>query len=225
MAEYVSRRECRSYREAFEKVLASVRNNMRKEGVTFTCNLVGSGKRNLIVRHPQKGFDLDYQIVIQTNKKNFNARTLNEKFRLCFDRAKGAGFSHSEDSTSALTIKLKDTNRSRVKFAYDVVLLRKSENGTEIIRRNTQGEYVWNTLKDMDDFHNRLEYIWKNAGMRERLKEIYWQKKIDQMEGRTSKKSYQLLHEAINEVLKQPSHPYGLRNDIEEAFSHFKQYR
>ena len=220
MEKYVSRRECRPYREAFEKVLASVRAAMRKEGVTFTCNLVGSGKRNLIVRHPQKGFDLDYQIVIQTNKKKFNARSLNEKFRLCFDRAKGAGFSPSEDSTSALTIKLKDTKHSRVKFAYDVVLLRKSAVGTEIIRRNNEGNYVWNTLKDMDDFHDRLEHIWKSVELKERLKNLYWEKKIAQMEGRTQKKSYQLLHEAINEVLPL-SNPFGLRNDIEEAFSHF----
>ena len=122
MAEYVSRRECRSYREAFEKVLASVRNNMRKEGVTFTCNLVGSGKRYLIVRHPQKGFDLDYQIVIQKNKKDFGAEVLKEKFKLYFDRAKGAGFSHSEDSTSALTIKLRMTLRL-IRIAPSQVLL------------------------------------------------------------------------------------------------------
>ena len=223
MEKYVSRREARPYRESFEKMLVSVHAAMRKEGVTFTCNLVGSGKRNLIVRHPQKGFDLDYQIIIQKNKKNWGAEELNRKFRLCFDRAKLAGFSHSEDSTSALTMKLKDVKNSRVKFAYDVVLLRKSAAGTEIIRRNREGNYVWNTLKDMDDFHHRLERIWKSVELKERLRGLYWQKKIDQMEGRTKKKSYQLLHEAINEVLKQHSNPSGLRSDIEEAFSRFRK--
>ena len=70
MAEYVSKNEVKPYRKIFDKMMVDIRESVRKKGITFTYQLVGSAKRNLVVSHHNKGFDCDYQIVIRKNKNN-----------------------------------------------------------------------------------------------------------------------------------------------------------
>ena len=68
---YVSKSEVRELMQTFEDILFYVRKDAKSEGITFTCNLVGSAKRNSVVRHPTKGTDCDYQLFLQSNKNDF----------------------------------------------------------------------------------------------------------------------------------------------------------
>ena len=42
MTEYVSKNEVRPYRKIFDKMMADIRESVRKKGITFTYQLVGS---------------------------------------------------------------------------------------------------------------------------------------------------------------------------------------
>ena len=50
--EYVSKDEVRPYKELFEEVFREIQKELKKKnGLTFSFALVGSAKRNLVVRH------------------------------------------------------------------------------------------------------------------------------------------------------------------------------
>ena len=83
--EYVSKDEVRPYEELFEEVFREIQKELRKKnGLTFSFALVGSAKRNLVVRHHNKGFDCDYQLYLQKNKQELSEeeikKLLMEKF-------------------------------------------------------------------------------------------------------------------------------------------------
>ena len=199
MEGYVSKDEIKQYKDLFDNIIFKIRKDIKREGITFTHNLVGSGKRNLIVRHPTKGCDLDYQILLQKNSKALSPKDIKDRFRILFNKYKPSGYSDCEDSTSALTMKRKDTKLSKIVFSYDIVILR-DRDCLEIIRRSAPNEYVWNKLKMMNGFNMRLKQICSSQMWNE-LRNRYYKKKIKQMNGETDKKSFQLLNEAVNEVL------------------------
>lgn len=198
---YVSKNDIKPLIQAFDLMLSYVRRDAKAQGLTFTCNLVGSAKRNLVVAHPTKGIDCDYQLHLQSNKNSFNAEEIKKIFCTLFDKYRPQGFSYCEDSTSALTMKMKDKQHSKILYSFDIVLLKNLGGTPEIIRRNTDGEYVWNKLRYMSNFQERFSLI-SGAEMWDELRGRYYKKKIRQMNGETDKKSFQLLNEALNEVLQ-----------------------
>ena len=104
MAEYVSKNEVKPYRQIFDEMIAKMRKEVKENGITFTYLLVGSAKRNLVVRHHNKGFDCDYQIFIQKNKNGMKPKEIKELFIGLFNKYKPSVFDYCEDSTSAITI-------------------------------------------------------------------------------------------------------------------------
>lgn len=205
MAEYVSKKEVKPYRTIFDEMIAKMREEVKEKGITFTYLLVGSAKRNLVVRHHNKGFDCDYQIFIQKNKKGMNPKEIKELFMRLFNKYKPSDFDNCEDSTSAITIKQKDEANSKIKFSYDVVILKKSEDKTEIIRRK-DCNYTWNMLEDgYENYPENAQQVKGNDAW-QLLREIYLDKKEKQMnnvKGYVEKESFHLFHESINETLQQ----------------------
>ncbi len=200
MGKFVSRSEVAPYIDIFEKAIKKIRQDCKAEGITFTHRLVGSAKRNLIVRHFNKGFDCDYQIIIQKNKKSKTEKELKRVFIRLFDKYIPNEFDYCEDSTSAITIIKKDGNHSRRIMSYDIVLLQE-RNGLQIIRR--QGDnYEWNSLPKLKNYSKDIREI-KGKEMWEDLRERYYKKKINAMENPSqSKKAFQLFHEAVMETLR-----------------------
>ncbi len=205
MAEYVSKNEVKPYRKIFDKMMADIRESIRKNGITFTYQLVGSAKRNLVVRHHNKGFDCDYQIVIHKNKNNCTATEIKMLFGQLLNKVRPDGFSDVQDSTSAWTMRKTDSGNSRLIFSYDVVILRQDKNGVHIIRQDKENKktgYFWNLLPDMNSADAGISAI-KGAQKWNELRKVYLQKKTEKIEqGKyKDKASFQLLHEAINEVI------------------------
>lgn len=198
--QFVTKSELAPYKELFMNVFHEVQKECRKQyGLTFNFNLVGSAKRNMVVRHHNKGFDLDYQLFLQKNKKGLTERQIKNILKILFDKYFPSDFNNCEDSTSAITIKkvLKD----KIEIGYDIVILKSTGNICEIIRRKGQ-EYFWNELPDTKNYISNLSKI--KGPLWARLKNIYGQKIMQKHYGKRyqDKKSFQILNEAINEVLK-----------------------
>lgn len=198
--QFVTKSELAPYKELFMNVFHEVQKECRKQyGLTFNFNLVGSAKRNMVVRHHNKGFDLDYQLFLQKNKKGLTERQIKNILKILFDKYFPSDFNNCEDSTSAITIKkvLKD----KIEIGYDIVILKSTGNICEIIRRKGQ-EYFWNELPDTKNYISNLSKI--KGPLWARLKNIYGQKIVQKHYGQKyqDKKSFQILNEAINEVLK-----------------------
>lgn len=202
---YVSKNEVKPYRKIFDKMMADIRESVRKKGITFTYQLVGSAKRNLVVRHHNKGFDCDYQIVIRKNKNNCSETEIKMLFGQLLNKVRPDGFSDVQDSTSAWTMRKTDSENSRLIFSYDIVILRQDKNGVYIIRQDKENKktgYFWNLLPNMNSADAGISAI-KGAQKWNELRKVYLQKKTEKIEqGKyKDKASFQLLHEAINEVI------------------------
>ena len=202
--EYVSRREIEKNVELFKKVVHRVQCDCGKDGLAFDYYLVGSASHNLVVPHHNKGYDLDYQLFLKRNVADLSTKDIKDAIRLSFDRYMPESFDYAEDSTSAITIKKKEG--SRIIVSYDIVILKSNEYGeVEILRRTGMDRdirYIWNILPKSTGLEKKLLAIKVNKLMEE-LREAYSIKKTDKNNGRkyADRKSFQLLNEAVNEVL------------------------
>ena len=202
--EYVSKNEVRPYEELFEEVFREIQKELKKKnGLTFSFALVGSAKRNLVVRHHNKGFDCDYQLYLQRNKQELSAEEIKKLLIKKFDEKMPNEFDYCEDSTSSITIKKKITKQSKIEFSYDIVIMDLYEDASNILRKNGSGQYVWNQLPDFTSFEDDYRQI-GGADMWEDLRQCYYDKKIAKNNGSPKykdKKSFQLLHQAVKETL------------------------
>ena len=202
--EYVSKNEVRPYEELFEEVFREIQKELKKKnGLTFSFALVGSAKRNLVVRHHNKGFDCDYQLYLQRNKQELSAEEIKKLLIKKFDEKMPNEFDYCEDSTSSITIKKKITKQSKIEFSYDIVIMDLYEDASYILRKNGSGQYVWNQLPDFTSFEDDYRQI-EGADMWEDLRQCYYDKRIAKNNGSPKykdKKSFQLLHQAVKETL------------------------
>ena len=203
---YVPKEEVRPLRKQFHEWMLSIHDEIRDSGVSFTYMLVGSAKRNLVVRHHNKGFDCDYQIKITRNVNSLEAKELKDLFRNSLNKVvKKNGYSDCENSTSSLTIKMKG-DQSNIEHSYDIVILTQDKEGVKILRYHKRpdgkGSYVFELLPDMSRARENFQRI-NGKKMWDKLRDIYYEKKMNELSNsRTGKKSFQLLNEAVNEVLQ-----------------------
>ena len=201
--EYVSKKEVKPWRAMFHRWMKNIRTKVKEKGITFTYRLVGSAKRNLVIRHHNQGFDCDYQIFIQRNSKALSPKEIKLLFKSVIDEVCVVDcFEPCENSTSSLTIKMVDKAQSKVRVGYDVVILQETDEGLKILRCQNKGtkkeSFVLELLPDMTNMSAKLAKI-KGKKQCDNLRERYYNKKTNY---NGEKKSFQLLNEAINEVLQ-----------------------
>ena len=181
--EYVSKKEVKPWRAMFHKWMKNIRTKVKEKGITFTYRLVGSAKRNLVIRHHNKGFDCDYQIFIQRNNNNLSPKDIKLLFKSVIDDVCVAdGFEACENSTSSLTIKMVDKSQSKVRVGYDVVILQETDEGLKILRCQNKGtkkeSFVFELLPDMTNMSAKLAKI-KGKKQCDKLRERYYNNKIN----------------------------------------------
>ena len=201
--EYVSKKEVKPWRSMFHKWMENIRKKVKKEGITYTYRLAGSAKRNLVIRHHNRGFDCDYQIFIQRNSNNLSPKDIKLLFKSVIDEVCVPDcFNACENSTSSLTIKMTSKTESKVMVGYDVVILQEDKGGIKILRCQNKGTsketFIFELLPDMTNSSANLAKI-KGKNQWDKLREKYYNKKTNYC---GEKKSFQLLNEAINEVLQ-----------------------
>ena len=206
MMEYVTKKEIKPYKQIFAKAIENIRDDIRKEGITFICRLVGSSKRNLVIKDDNKGFDCDYQIILQKNKKNLEPKEIKNLFStLLKNELINYRFNPSNDSTSSITFRKVDQENSKRIFSYDVVILRGNEVKLEILRVDKEVEpniYKFELLPDMTNSITNTNFkkiigpnMWKT------LRKNYLNKKIQYKNNNIERKSFQILNETVNEIL------------------------
>lgn len=197
---YVNKNEVKPYKLFFYKLMKKVRPELKTHGIKYSYNLVGSAKRNLVVRHHNKGFDCDYQIFITKNKNNLKERELKDLIiRIINKYLDNTDFSKCENKTTAITIKKKDYDKSKIIFSYDIVIMKIVDGVTYVIKENDEDKhtYHWAMLKDMSGFNENYKKI-TGSKMWNDLRNEYYILKTDLNDDR---KSFQKLNEAVNRVL------------------------
>ena len=127
----------------------------------FTTKLVGSAKYNTILKDEDGWFDVDYQIILTKNSKEYKKNCLSNStgikedfFNFFNEKYKNNKYFKVENSTTAIT--LIDYSH---KFSFDFVIIKLFPDNNEIIRRNnkcnsTKNEYTWNKLSDLNDAYS-----------------------------------------------------------------------
>ena len=200
--EYVSKDEVRPYEELFEEVFREIQKELRKKnGLTFSFALVGSAKRRLVIRHHNQGFDCDYQLFLQRNKKQMKPKEIKDALIKEFDaRMPAHGFKTCRNKKKAIEIRKKDSDGDKLIFKYDIVIMK--EDCPYIIHRSENNVYVWNLESDYSTWAEDYGKI-KGANMWDDLRNRYYDKKIQKDNGTNyvDRKSFQILHEAVKETL------------------------
>ena len=204
MINYISKQTIKQTqcKQIFDKAFKQVQKDAKAEGLTFSCNLVGSAKRNMILENENEGFDCDYQLFLQKNKKRLSPSRIKELLIKLFDKYFPSDFEYCEDSTTAITTKKKNSNGT-ILFRYDIVILDCNQETPSIIKRNNSG-HTWCQLPKERNYPSNLAEI-EGPEMWNELRELYREKKDMQFhnKGYQGRKSFQILNEAINEILQQ----------------------
>lgn len=207
--EFVPKSEYMPVRIELEKIIKKVQRLLHDE-FTFQFKLVGSGGKHLITRkiNGNKGFDFDYNIILNHRKSNegyywkpkYAKETLINAFR---EVVKDTEYSDPENSTTSITIKVKDRKNSKIIHSCDFAVIYypndAEDNHYKYIRFNKPTHYTWeirNISKNIDD---KLYWLKENVkNYWNILKEHYLNlKNINQDE---NKHSFQLYYETINNI-------------------------
>ncbi len=205
MFEYAGKSEIKFLTEKCEKIIHNVQKSLN-DYFTFDIRLIGSGDKKLVTRNGKNGpFDLDYNLIIQRDKKNLygEPRKIKELFRMAFDKElkhRYINFKYSCDSTSVLTIKYL-TNDNLV-FSFDVAILVEHNDGsysrlTDIKENGTQ-TYIWNQVPRSRNYREKFLKIKRDGNWME-FKDRYLKNKNRHLSIQDGVKSFSIFLETINE--------------------------
>jgi len=206
--EFVPRNEYRPFQQEVEAIIKKVQNLVR-DSFTFQFRTVGSAGRALIMReiNGNRGFDLDYNLILNNPDADHFWKPEFAKLALlkAFDEAiKGTMFDNPEDSTTSITIKVKDRAKSRIIRSCDfaVIYYPNDEEYSyfKYVRFNKKaGNYTWEVRKSSYQAEEKLDWLKENV-------EGYWYEikteyeKLKNANKDPNKHSFQLYFESINNV-------------------------
>ena len=146
----ITRREQKIARTRANKLLHDMQKEL--EGTyKMTFRIAGSGCWGTMVKDPEGKYDLDYQIIITKNSKDYEKsvikkpRHVKDTIRSAFDTLRNKGESF-ENSTTAITLVNKNES---VPYSIDFVILTEIDGRMNIIKQNkhvNSPTYTWNQL-------------------------------------------------------------------------------
>jgi hypothetical protein len=199
---YVTRDEARDARMDLIDLIRDVGNYVR-DYFTFQFNFIGSSARNMITydRKSNIGYDFDVNIEVNDDNENYSPDEIRSIIMTAINKvAPKYGYDFCEDSTSVLTIKVKNTARSRIIHSCDFAIVNNCETGEQqYIRFNKDNQnYTWEYRGNgFVDLPQKIEWIRRNKLWNE-LKDYYIEKKNNNTN--PQKHSRSIFAETVNEI-------------------------
>lgn len=165
MYERISKKQCRVANHRALKLIKDVQKELKSK-YKFSFRLVGSSKWGTMVKDKNGDYDLDYQILLTKNSKEYknnklkNATKIKQDFFGAFNKYKAQN-ERIENSTTAIT--LKNTNGHH--FHIDFVIIKLFPENNEIIRRNNKKEtpsfnqFTWNELPKLNQAYIKFKNL------------------------------------------------------------------
>ncbi len=187
-------------------ILHQVQDDVR-EFFTFDIRLIGSGEKRLVTQNSNQAFDLDYNIILQKDKKNLinSPQQIKKLFMDSFKRMlsqKVSGYNYVSDSTSVITAKL--IQGKNTSFSFDVAIIVEGNDGFyyRLINDKISGRYIWNQVENSKNYFEKFQVV-KRRGLWLKFKKRYLELKNLYLRRNQSKKSFSIFLETLNEVLGQ----------------------
>lgn len=199
---YVTKKEAMPVKKELISLINEVQNLVRQK-FTLRFDFVGSSKRNMVTydRKSNIGYDFDVNIEVNDDNEKYSPDKIRSIIMTAINKvASKYGYDFCEDSTSVLTIKVKNTARSRIIHSCDFAIVYNCENGDQqYIRFNKDNQnYTWEYRGNgFVDLPQKIEWIKRNKLWNE-LKEYYIEKKNNNTN--PQKHSRSIFAETVNEI-------------------------
>lgn len=209
MYEYVTKAEYKPLHQEATRILQKMQSQLKNE-FPFTFQLIGSGKRRLVTRIKggNKGFDLDYNLILKGNFRNYKPQKVKQRFMNAMKNAlKGSDFDFSDpkDSSSVITLQRVDQKNSKIKCSCDFAIIcydydnESNLTGYQFLKndKNT-GNYIWNFRPIKHNPDELVKKIRKQKNGWNLIRDEYLRLK-NCNEGK-KKPSYSIYIEAVNNI-------------------------
>lgn len=187
------------------EILHAVQDEVR-EYFTFDIRLIGSGDKRLVTQNADESFDLDYNVILQKDKKGLldNPKQIKEIFVSKFNKVLKncvSDYAHVSDSTSVITAKLVSDNK--LQFSFDVAIIVEGDDGYfyRLTNDKKTGRYIWNQVKQSANYLERFKAVKENGYWLE-FKERYLKLKNMHLSRQDGVKSFSVFLETLNEFYK-----------------------
>lgn len=199
---YAKQSEVKELNEWCRNILLEVQEEV-SDYFTFDFRLIGSGEKRLVTQNADDAFDLDYNIILQKDKKGLldNPKRIKDLFRNSFYnvlKKHVKNYSHVGDSTSVITIKL--INSRSVEFSFDVAIMVEGDDGRfyQLINDKNTEKYIWNQVQKSKNYFARFKSI-KERGDWVKFKKRYLELKNIHLKAQDGVKSFSIFLETLNE--------------------------
>ena len=185
------------------KVLHNVQNEVR-DFFTFDIRLIGSGDKRLVTQNGDGPFDLDYNLILQRDKKNLikNPEQIKkifmDAFKTILEKEKLYKYS-TRDSSSVITLNLIDNNND-LEFSFDVAIIVEADDGYfyRLTNDKNVGRYIWNKIPSSKNYFERFQRV-KNNNQWMIFKKRYLELKNMHLKRNEDIKSFSVFLETLNE--------------------------
>lgn len=227
--QYISKHSKRvsQARENLIDIIRDIQNEVRDK-FTFQFEIVGSYSRNMITCDPKSniGFDLDVNIYPNYDDNEYSPKKIKQLLIKAFNKnIKKYGYSNVEDSTRVITIKIKDTDNSKIIHSVDFAIVHNYEDDEDdegykcqkyIKFNKKKHSYTWE--KQGNGFYmidKKIKLI-KQEDLWAELRDMYLRLKNENTD--KHKKSRSLFAEAVNNIyneynLNENNNSRNLQND------------
>ena len=184
------------------EILHAVQEEVR-DYFTFDIRLIGSGDKRLVTQNSDESFDLDYNIILQKDKKGLldNPKQIKEIFVARFNKilkSRVSNYTHVSDSTSVITAKI--IMDKRLRFSFDVAIIVEGDDGYfyRLTNDKNTGRYIWNQVKNSANHSERFKAVKENGYWME-FKRRYLYLKNMHLSRQDNIKSFSIFLETLNE--------------------------
>jgi len=205
--EYVTKKEAEPYRTKFLEIIYEVQDLVR-DNYTFRFEFIGSSSRNMITCDwtTNKGFDFDVNLHVNDDDENYKPEEIKQTLMKAINQvAIPRGFSHCEDSTRVITLKMKNPLCSKVEYSCDFAIVYDFEDHRkkhqQYIHFNKKHRtYSWQSQTHGYHLEQKIKWLKANQLWGE-ARDLYLDKKNTNTN--PDKKSRALFAETIHEICQQ----------------------
>lgn len=205
MYRFAKQSEVKELEQFCMEVLHAVQDEVR-EYFTFDIRLIGSGDKRLVTQNGDESFDLDYNVILQKDKKDLlnNPKQIKEIFIARFNKvlkSRVSNYQHVSDSTSVITVKLVSDNRLR--FSFDVAIIVEGDDGCfyRLTNDKNTDRYIWNQVKQSANYFERFKNVKDNGDWLD-FKQRYLELKNKHLKRQDKVKSFSVFLETLNEFCR-----------------------
>lgn len=177
-----------------------------KDYFTFDIRLIGSGEKRLVTQNAEECFDLDYNLIIQRDKKDLigNPKVIKDLFTNAFNDVLDQNVKGRHKVRNATSVlKNEIIEKDKLVFKFDVAILVKADDDCyyKIIadKNYNPPRYLWNKVKDSKNYLERYSFIkqqLKDFGI---FKDRYLELKNIHLSRSDGAESFSIFLETLNE--------------------------